>query len=84
MTARKTKDKTPSFEVRLAELEELTRRLESGELPLEAALGAYEQGVAISRQLLLMLDAAEKRIRVLSGEDEGGAPGEAPFEAGDQ
>ena len=84
MTARRTKDKGPSFEARLTELEELTKRLESGELPLEEALAAYEQGVAISRQLLVMLDAAEKRIRILSGADGGKEPGEAPFEAGGQ
>jgi exodeoxyribonuclease VII small subunit len=66
MTARKSKDKAPSFEAQLSRLEELTSRLEAGDLPLEEALGAYEEGVAITRRLLSQLDAAEKRIRVLT------------------
>lgn len=46
-------------------LEGLVDRLESGELPLEDALAAFEEGVALSRRCASDLDAAERRIEVL-------------------
>ena len=53
------------FEDGLAALEALVARLESGELPLEEALRAYEEGVALVRALNGRLAAAEERIQVL-------------------
>ena len=78
MAPKKPKEKGASFEAQLARLTELTERLESGSLPLEEALKAYEEGMAISRQLVTQLDAAEKRIEILSGV--GDAAHAAPFE----
>jgi exodeoxyribonuclease VII small subunit len=54
-----------SFEGALERLEGIVDRLESGELPLEAALAAFEEGVALSRRCAGELDAAEQRIEVL-------------------
>ena len=48
MAVKKPKEKGPSFEAQLARLTELTERLESGELPLEEALKAYEEGACRS------------------------------------
>jgi exodeoxyribonuclease VII small subunit len=56
---------TESFESALERLEGLVEQLESGELPLEDALTAFEQGVALSRRCAKELDAAERRIEVL-------------------
>jgi exodeoxyribonuclease VII small subunit len=54
-----------SFEGALERLEGLVEQLESGDLPLEDALKAFEQGVALSRRCAGELDAAERRIEVL-------------------
>jgi exodeoxyribonuclease VII small subunit len=86
MVARKAKEKGQSFEAQLARLSELTEKLEAGDLPLEEALGAYEEGIRISRALITQLEAAEKRIEILSrkggdlraeplGDDTGGESG---------
>jgi len=49
----------------MAALEELVARLESGELTLEDALVAFEQGVALVRVLNERLTSAEQRIELL-------------------
>jgi exodeoxyribonuclease VII small subunit len=55
----------PSFEDALERLEAIVDRLESGELPLEDALAAFEEGVSLSRRCAAQLDSAERRIEVL-------------------
>ena len=58
------------FEDGMAALEALVARLESGDLALEEALVAFEQGVALVRALGERLTAAEQRIELLvRGED---------------
>jgi len=54
-----------SFEGALEKLEGIVDRLEAGELPLEEALAAFEEGVALSRRCAGQLEAAERRIEVL-------------------
>ncbi|MBF0446780.1 MAG: exodeoxyribonuclease VII small subunit [Magnetococcales bacterium] len=58
--------KTLSFEESLTRLEEIVHRLERGELPLEAGLKAFEEGVILSQHCQSKLDSAEKRIEELS------------------
>ena len=58
-----------NFELGLAELELLVAQME-GEMPLEEAMGAYEKGMKLHAQLSAMLDDSEKKLRVLSGEEE--------------
>ncbi len=57
-----------SFETALASLEGVVARLESGDMPLEQALEAFEEGVAWSRRCAATLDAAERRIEILMAE----------------
>lgn len=57
---------TPSFEQALADVENLARRLESGDLPLEDALAAFERGIGLVRTLSERLNEAEARIEVLT------------------
>ena len=58
------------FEDGMAALEALVARLESGELALEDALGAFEEGVRLVRALSERLNAAEQRVELLMrGED---------------
>ena len=58
-----------NFEQQIAELEKITKDLESGELSLEQALQAYERGVALTRQCQTALNQAEQRISVLMERD---------------
>lgn len=54
------------FEQALTQLNALVEKLESGELPLEQSVAAFEQGVKLSRRCEALLDAAEQRLNVLS------------------
>jgi exodeoxyribonuclease VII small subunit len=58
-----------SFEASLDNLESIVDRLEEGDLPLEAALAAFEEGVALTRRCAEQLEAAERRIEVLVQEN---------------
>jgi len=62
---------TQSFEAMMGALESLVARLESGDLPLEDALRAYEEGVSLVRRLNERLNDAERKIEVLSRERDG-------------
>ena len=57
------------FERALDELEKLVERMEEGELSLEESLRLYERGMELSKACQKALDAAEKRIRILSEQD---------------
>lgn len=59
-----------SFEAALERLEEIVERLEDGDLELEAALAAFEDGVALTRRCAGQLDDAERRIEQLVQEGE--------------
>ena len=63
------------FEGAIAELETIVRRLEEGDLALEQSLELYERGVRLSRYCHARLEAAERRIEVLT---EGGEITPAP------
>jgi exodeoxyribonuclease VII small subunit len=54
------------FEAAIAELEGIVKKLEGGDLPLEASLELYERGVRLSRFCHARLEAAERRIEVLN------------------
>lgn len=70
------------FEAALERLEGLVARLESGDLTLEAALEAFEEGVSLTRRCAAQLERAERRIESLVRE--GGRLVERPFgEAGE-
>jgi exodeoxyribonuclease VII small subunit len=65
------KKKNKSFEEMMQELEGIVARLEGGELPLEDALAAFENGVQLVRQLNERLTAAEGRIEALVRDADG-------------
>jgi exodeoxyribonuclease VII small subunit len=54
------------FEDCLSRLEEIVGQLESGKLPLEASLKAFEEGIALARHCARYLDDAERRIELLT------------------
>jgi exodeoxyribonuclease VII small subunit len=53
------------FERCLQELESIVAQLESGSRPLEESLALYERGVTALKHCHVILDKAEKRIRML-------------------
>jgi exodeoxyribonuclease VII small subunit len=65
------------FEAAIAELESIVKQLENGDLALEQSLALYERGVQLSRFCHARLEAAERRIELLSerGELEPAPPG---------
>jgi len=54
-----------NFEQALHELEEIVGQLEAGDRPLEESLELYEKGIAALKHCHVILDRAEKRIRLL-------------------
>jgi len=61
-------DSTPlpaSYEDAMQELEQLVRRLESGEMPLEQLLSGYQRGAALLQMCRDRLQAVEDQIKVL-------------------
>ena len=57
--------KKEKFEEALARLEEIVRKLESGNMSLEDSLKAFEEGVRLSRICSERLDEAERRVEIL-------------------
>tara|TARA_R110001592_G_scaffold121058_8_gene326086 strand:- start:1962 stop:2213 length:252 start_codon:yes stop_codon:yes gene_type:complete len=57
---------TFDFEQSLAELTSLVQRMESGELTLEQSLGAFEQGIHLTRSCQQALAEAEQKVRILT------------------
>ena len=56
---------TTSFEARMARLEEITKQLERGDIPLEESLKIFEEGTALIQTCKQMLDGAEQKVRLL-------------------
>jgi exodeoxyribonuclease VII small subunit len=54
------------FESAIAELENIVKTLEEGDLPLEKSLELFERGVQLSRFCHTKLEAAERRIEILN------------------
>ena len=74
------KNKNQNFETSLEELERIVRELERGDLPLEKSLELFEQGVKLSRSCQERLNEAERRIEVLTRDNQG-RPAIRPFDA---
>jgi exodeoxyribonuclease VII small subunit len=71
-----------SFEDALKALEDVVRKLEGGEVPLEESIGLYERGEALRRHCQARLDAAQARIEKIVAGPDGKAAGTVPFDAG--
>jgi exodeoxyribonuclease VII small subunit len=69
-----------TFEQALAELEQIVRELEDGQVGLEESLSRYEVGVRLLKRCYQQLSQAEQRILRLTGVDEDGSPLTAEFD----
>lgn len=65
MTANPGGPKMPSFEAGLKRLEQIVKQLENGDLPLDAALKLFEEGIELSRQCQKQLEEAENKVEIL-------------------
>jgi exodeoxyribonuclease VII small subunit len=77
--AQRAKAEGPSFEERLARVEEIVERLESGEAGLDESLRLYAEGAELVKACRKVLKEAETRITQLA-ESTGGELKEEPFE----
>ncbi len=59
------------FEDLLSKLQSIVEMLEKGDLSLEESLSAYEEGIKLSRLCLKQLDSAERRIEILTKDENG-------------
>ncbi len=67
--------KKQNYEQAMAELEAVVAGLESGEMPLEEAIAAYERGVKLVKTLDQLLGDAKRRVEIFTKD------GEKPFDA---
>jgi exodeoxyribonuclease VII small subunit len=71
MASPKKGTRQPGFEEALARLEKIVKSLEDGDLPLEDSLRLFEEGVSLTRLCAARLEEAQKRIDVLTRNDQG-------------
>ena len=69
-----------SFEEALRALEDVVRKLEGGEVPLDESISLYERGEALRRHCQARLDAAQARIEKIVAGPDGKAAGVQPFD----
>ena len=62
----KQRKKTKTFEQALEELEKIVTEIEEGKVPLEKSIERYAQGALLIKQCRAILDAAEKKIQLLT------------------
>ncbi len=72
-----SKQETPTFEEAMLQLENIVKRLEQGDLPLEEALSAYKEGIKLSQYCQKTLTDAEETVTKMMTEN-----GEVPLDGG--
>ena len=70
-----------SFEDALKALEDVVRRLEGGEVPLDESIALYERGEALRGHCQARLDTAQSRIEKIVEGSDGKSVATEPFDA---
>ena len=63
-------------------LEDVVRKLESGDVPLEQSIDLYERGEQLRKHCQARLDSAQARIEKIVAGPDGKPVGTEPFDAG--
>jgi exodeoxyribonuclease VII small subunit len=61
-------DSPASFEVAMAELQDLVAQMEAGDLPLEASVAAYKRGAELVKFCAGQLEKVDAQVKVLEGD----------------
>lgn len=69
MTKKKTQ--VMPFEEAMAQLDEIVKKMESNNLPLDDALKLFEEGIRLSRFCQEYLDSAQKRVEQVIADHQG-------------
>lgn len=69
-----------TFEAAMAELEEVVRKLETGNVELEKSIELYERGAALKAICEQKLKAAEERVEKITLSASGAPTGTTPAE----
>jgi exodeoxyribonuclease VII small subunit len=69
LVTKSPKSPAVSYEAALAELEQLTERLEAGQLPLDELLASYQRGAALLKFCREKLQAVENQVKLLGGSE---------------
>jgi exodeoxyribonuclease VII small subunit len=59
------------FEEAMDKLEEIIKKMETGDMELEESLKAFEEGIKLARVCAKKLDEAQRRVEVLLRNEEG-------------
>ena len=70
-----------TFEDALRALEDVVRKLESGDVPLDQSITLYERGEALRKHCQARLDAAQARIEKIVAGPNGAPSHSVPFDA---
>jgi exodeoxyribonuclease VII small subunit len=70
-----------TFEGALTQLQQIVHQLEEGDLGLESSLARFEEGIGLLRSCYQILERAEQKIEILTGQDAAGNPLTEPFDA---
>ena len=65
-----------SFEEKLEQLESINEKINSGDVPLEEAIGLFDQGIRLAKDLEKTLSKVERKIEILVNQPE--SPDENP------
>lgn len=61
-----------TFETSMQELEEIVSGLEAGDVSLDKSLELFEKGIKLAKSCRKKLDEAEKKVRILTADENGG------------
>jgi exodeoxyribonuclease VII small subunit len=70
-----------SFEDALRALEDIVRKLEGGEVPLDSSIALYERGEKLRQHCQARLDAAQLKIEQIIAGADGQAAATRPFDS---
>ena len=67
--------KNQSFEENMQRLEQIVRKMEQGDVPLEESLKLFQEGTELVRECTKLLDNAQMQIKLVTN-----GPGDTPTE----